>query len=82
MCRRQPRADHKRPGRLPAAGKAATASPAPASAGVVRAHELALTREALGRLAEVPGLTTLGPARVTDRAGVISPSTDRRCRSL
>ncbi len=35
MCRRQRRADHKLPGRLPAAGKAATASPAPASAGVV-----------------------------------------------
>jgi len=38
----------------------------------VREHELALAREALGRLAEVPGLTVLGPARVDDRAGVIS----------
>jgi NifU-like protein involved in Fe-S cluster formation len=38
----------------------------------VRDHELALTRQALGRLAEVPGLTVPGPASLTDRAGVIS----------
>jgi len=41
-----------------------------------RNHELALTRQALGRLAEVPGLTVLGPARVADRAGVISFTID------
>jgi Aminotransferase class-V/NifU-like N terminal domain len=35
-------------------------------------HEVALTREALGRLAEVPGLTVLGPPSATGRAGVIS----------
>jgi cysteine desulfurase/selenocysteine lyase len=38
----------------------------------VREHELALTRQALERLAEVPGLTILGPPRIEDRAGVIS----------
>ena len=42
----------------------------------VRGHELALTRQALGRLAEVPGLTVLGPARADDRAGVISFTID------
>ena len=42
----------------------------------VRNHELALTRQALGRLAEVPGLTVLGLARVADRAGVISFTID------
>ena len=35
MYRRQPRADHKRPGHTPAADKAAMASPAAASAGIV-----------------------------------------------
>ena len=39
---------------------------------LVREHELALTRQALERLAEVPGLTILGPPRIEDRAGVIS----------
>src|SRR5208282_6100162 len=38
----------------------------------VREHELALTRQALGRLGDVPGLAILGPASVADRAGVIS----------
>ncbi len=38
----------------------------------VREHELALTRETLGRLAEVPGLTILGPASADERAGVTS----------
>ena len=42
----------------------------------VRDQELALTRQALGRLAEVPGLTVLGPASATDRAGVISFTID------
>jgi cysteine desulfurase/selenocysteine lyase len=38
----------------------------------VRAHERELTGYALGRLAEVPGLRTFGPADLDARGGVIS----------
>jgi cysteine desulfurase / selenocysteine lyase len=38
----------------------------------VRAHELELTRHALGRLAEIPDLRVIGPGAAEDRGGVIS----------
>jgi cysteine desulfurase/selenocysteine lyase len=38
----------------------------------VRAHELALSRYALERLAELPFVTIMGPAAAEDRGGVIS----------
>ena len=38
----------------------------------IRAHELALTAEALERLREIPGLTIHGPASAADRGAVIS----------
>jgi cysteine desulfurase/selenocysteine lyase len=38
----------------------------------VRAHGLALTTEALGRLGEIPGLTIHGPADAADRGALIS----------
>ena len=38
----------------------------------IRAHELALTADALERLALVPGLTIHGPASADDRGGLIS----------
>jgi cysteine desulfurase/selenocysteine lyase len=38
----------------------------------VRAHELALARYALERLAELPFVTIMGPAAAEDRGGVIS----------
>ncbi len=43
----------------------------------VRAHELALTGEALERLGtEIPGLTVYGPAAATDRGAVVSFALD------
>ena len=38
----------------------------------VRAHEVALTREALGRLSELPGLTFYGPESAEERGGVVA----------
>ncbi len=38
----------------------------------IHAHEEALTRYALGRLGEVPGLRVIGPASAEDRGGVVS----------
>ena len=38
----------------------------------VRAHEVAVTRYALDRLASIPGLTVYGPPRAEDRGGVIA----------
>ena len=38
----------------------------------VRAHERALTADALSRLAEVPGLTVHGPADAADRGALVS----------
>jgi cysteine desulfurase / selenocysteine lyase len=38
----------------------------------IRAHELALVAETLGRLAEVPGLQIHGPAEAADRGALVS----------
>ena len=38
----------------------------------VRAHEVALTREALGRLSELPGVTFYGPESAEERGGVVA----------
>ena len=42
----------------------------------VRAHERDLTRYALERLAEIPGVRAIGPASADDRGGVISFEVD------
>jgi cysteine desulfurase/selenocysteine lyase len=42
----------------------------------VRAHELEITRYALERLAEVPGLTIYGPPRAEDRGALVSFALD------
>ena len=42
----------------------------------VRAHERELTRYALERLAELPGVSAIGPAGADDRGGVISFEVD------
>ena len=38
----------------------------------VRAHEVALVREAMGRLSEVPGVTIYGPESAEERGGVVA----------
>jgi len=40
--------------------------------GAIRAHELALTRRALGALRDIEGVRVLGPTDVTDRGSAIS----------
>jgi cysteine desulfurase/selenocysteine lyase len=42
----------------------------------VRAHELDLTRYALARLGDTPGVTIFGPDDAADRGGVISFALD------
>src|SRR6478736_4923050 len=42
----------------------------------VRAHELEMLDYAVNRLAEVPGLTMYGPAKLADRSGVVSFTMD------